>query len=560
MANPFSNVDFSQYPNWERITSPNGQLTYYVIPNTGYVYNPTIKTVGPDPRPGYQAQQDAKKTQDDQIKAAKHAASPEGQLLPVVGTVGGLAGANYFFNKMNNASNAAAQNNAINAATGNAANTGIKIDPQVAANGAATTQVSPAQQAFSQTALSRPQLVGVNSTRPYPVGQTVDGGTLMSDGSAVAGDGTVTLANGTRANPQTGLATDSSGNSLGGVQAAQAIQGALGVLQLYNAYQSYKQGDTVGAATGTAAGAAAIGTAAGNSTAAAALPYAGAAAGAYGLYQNGQYVGNAPAGGQRNSMSTVQGASAGAAIGGTVGSVVPVVGTAIGAGIGALVGGAYGFANSYFGSSKDKYQMIRDKGRKYLQQNGILDGNYQGTLADGSTFDFGKDGKKAGKADFSNPLYGKAAAFGNVLASAEGFSGRSREAMATLYANAAVSNAKDPATVQANFAHFAQQRGLTQDAVQAQLDKMKGDNAIKGDEYNVFSHDATEFIPGPNGTPNVATAAPTNAMSPNVIAVPRLPARSATLSPGVGLNGQRIDYTRQGLNLAARMNSKNQEL
>jgi hypothetical protein len=49
-------------------------------------------------------------------------------------------------------------------------------------------------------------------------------------------------------------------------------------------------------------------------------------------------------------------------------------------------------ASRYAGSSKDKGQMRRDAVRGALQERGLLDDNWQGTLADGTTTDFGKDG------------------------------------------------------------------------------------------------------------------------------------------------------------------------
>jgi hypothetical protein len=81
----------------------------------------------------------------------------------------------------------------------------------------------------------------------------------------------------------------------------------------------------------------------------------------------------------------LRGLAAGAAAGAAAGSVVPVVGTIIGAAVGML-------ASRYAGSSKDKGQMRRDAVRGALQERGLLDENWRGTLADGSTTDFGKDG------------------------------------------------------------------------------------------------------------------------------------------------------------------------
>lgn len=244
---------------------------------------------------------------------------------------------------------------------------------------------------------------------------------------------------------------------------------------------------------------------------------------AYGAYNTLKTAGDSPAGGARNTSAALQGAAAG---------------TAIAPGIGTAIGAALGLAASHYGSSKDKYHMMRDQVRDALVKADVLrqdaTGHQFGKLADGSEFDFSKDGKVAGKPQFDNPLYGKAASYGNVLATAEGLTGKAREAMATLYANAAVSNAKDPTGVAANFATFAGQRGLTNDAVQSTLDALYKDKKINDNEYQVWTNDKKDFvIPG--------GAAPT----PGFITKPLItqgPSRSKTSSPGISKSGQRISY------------------
>ena len=276
-------------------------------------------------------------------------------------------------------------------------------------------------------------------------------------------------------------------------------QGAVSLLQAYQAYKSYKSGDKVGAGisaagaiTGGAAAANAAGASfAGSQTLAAAAPYAGIAAGAYGGYQTAKYTGDAAAGAQRNRNAALQGAASGAALGGGIGSFFTPVGTAIGAGIGAAVGGLAGFAGSVFGSSKDKYQQIRDRARAGLKEAGIINDQYQGTLADGSTFDFGKDGKKFGKLNTKDPNWGAAAGLANVIAAGEGLYGRPLEAVATLYANASMSNANgDINKVYDNIRHFAAQRNMSLDNVTQQLDKLKTDKLINDEQYNAYLNGA----------------------------------------------------------------------
>lgn len=277
-------------------------------------------------------------------------------------------------------------------------------------------------------------------------------------------------------------------------------QGTVALLQAYQAYKSYKSGDKVGAGISTAGavtgGAAALSAAGigGASTAAigAYAPYAGIAGGAYGGYQTAKYQADAAAGAQRNRQSAIGGAASGTAMGAGVGTLIePGVGTAIGAGVGAVVGGLAGLAGSVFGSSKDKYQMIRDRAREGLVKANVLDQNYQGTLADGSTFDFGKDGKKYGKLNTNDPNYGIAAGLANVIAAGEGLYGRPLEAVATLYANASMSNANgDVNKVYDNIRHFATQRNMNLDNVTQQLDKLKTDKLINDDQYNAYLNGA----------------------------------------------------------------------
>lgn len=277
-------------------------------------------------------------------------------------------------------------------------------------------------------------------------------------------------------------------------------QGAVSLLQAYQAYKSYKSGDKVGAGISTAGavtgGAAALSAAGigGASTAAigAYAPYAGIAGGAYGGYQTAKYQADAAAGAQRNKQSAIGGAASGTAMGAGVGTLIqPGIGTAIGAGVGAVVGGLAGLAGSVFGSSKDKYQMIRDRAREGLVKANILDANYQGTLADGSTFDFGKDGKKFGKLNTKDPNWGAAAGLANVIAAGEGLYGRPLEAVATLYANASMSNANgDINKVYENIRHFAAQRNMSLDNVTQQLDKLKTDKLINDEQYNAYLNGA----------------------------------------------------------------------
>lgn len=334
---------------------------------------------------------------------------------------------------------------------------------------------------------------GLDGTVTIGQGQAIpQGWEVVESGGA---DGTVAIAP-TSANAEGGF-LDSSGN---------AVQGGLGVLQLYNAYQSYKQGDKLGAGIGGIAGAANVGAALNSESAGAIVPYANPVLGAYTAYKTAEMVGNSPAGGQRNSNAAIGGAAAGAAIG----SAIPVVGTLAGGAIGALAG----LGLSYFGSSKDKYQMIRDQGRKYLQEHGVLDADYMGTQADGTKTDFGKDGKGQIKLDYEDPVTGRVIGLGNVISAGEGNFGRSSDAMSMLYTGKALENAGgDYEKARQNMLHYAQVRGFTPENIREQLTKMKEAGQISEGQYSAYDNGVTELF-----GPGQATAATT---------------RSRTDSPGM---------------------------
>lgn len=131
-------IDYSQYANWQTITAPTG-ATYYVVPGTGYVYDPFLSNVKgrpvlfTNPTPQVDEKKKAQAERDSQIKAAKQAASPAGQLLPVAGTIGGLVGAKYVGDWISGPATSAATNAGTTAATtaaNTAANTTSSALPQ----------------------------------------------------------------------------------------------------------------------------------------------------------------------------------------------------------------------------------------------------------------------------------------------------------------------------------------------------------------------------------------------------------------------------------------------
>lgn len=350
------------------------------------------------------------------------------------------------------------------------------------------------------------------------IGSSADGGIIVAPDSE--------LANGTL--------SESASADLGRIG-----QGAGGALQLYNAYNMYKGGNKAGAGITGAAGAANVASAAGANMGAYVVPGLNAVAGLYGGYQTAKYLSDAPNGGKRASMGAAQGAGAGAGVGAAAGSFIPVVGTAIGAGVGAIVGGLAGAVGGWTGSSKDKYQMIRDSARSNLQKAGIIDENYQGTLADGSKFDFGKDGKGLAKLDYSDPTVGQAIGYGNVLAAGEGAYGRATDGLSQLYTNAVVSNAGgDINKAKANALHLARQRGMNLGNLTDQYKTMLDAGQINQGQYDAYLNGARDLFAGqpeanvPPGASGQQGQPATQGAAP--------PQRSSTRSPGIGLDGKRL--------------------
>lgn len=272
-------------------------------------------------------------------------------------------------------------------------------------------------------------------------------------------------------------------------------QGTVGAMQLYQAYNAYKGGDKLGAGVYGAAGAANVASAAGAALPSYAVPGLNVAAGLYTGYKTAEMIGDSAAGSQRTKQGALGGAAAGASIGSVFGP--------IGLGIGAAVGGLAGAVGSWTGSSKGKAQFMRDNIRGVLQQGGVLDQQYQGSLADGTKYDFGKDGstlkwKEIDKVAEKNPAsWGAAVNLSDALAAGYGFVGQKASDISAWYAKAAVSNANDnPEVAKQNVRHFAQQQGFTPDMIKQKLDQALADNRIKQDQYNRYMGGVNDLFTG----------------------------------------------------------------
>jgi len=273
----------------------------------------------------------------------------------------------------------------------------------------------------------------------------------------------------------------------------QVAQGGLALAQMYGAYKAYQGGDKIGAGLSGASGVANIAGAAGADLGANLIPGLNIATGAYTGYKTAEALGDMAAGSKRTQTGVVGGATAGASIGAGVGSIVPGVGTGIGAAVGAVVGATAGAIGSWTGSKKGKAQTMRDGIRGVLQQSGVLDDKFQGTLADGTKYDFGKDGstlkwKEIDKVAEANPSSWNAVVpLTDAIGAAYGFVGQKASDISAWYAKGAVSNAKDdPKVAIANARHFAQQQGLTYDQIKQKLDEAFKDERINQTQYDYY--------------------------------------------------------------------------
>lgn len=360
----------------------------------------------------------------------------------------------------------------------------------------------------------------IGITRPVP-GQTLDLDALASGGTPkvmnIQNDtATVKLPNGKVDTLPTEALNDPT--FMKSVNWDAVGSGAMAALSVYQAYKSYQSGDKIGAgisgASSLALGAQAANQAgmsfAGSQSMAAAAPYLGAAAGAYQGYQTAQMIGDTAAGSQRTRNAALGGAASGAMIGGSLGGP-------IGLAIGAAVGGLAGAVGSWTGSKKGKAQFMRDNIRGVLQQNNVLDKDFKGTLADGSNYDFGKDGstlkwKEIDKVAEKQPTAWNAAVpLTDALATAYGFVGQKASDISAWYAKGAVSNAKDDANVAIkNAQHFAQQQGITFDQIKVKLDEAIKDERINQNQYDYYLGGARQLTAGvqPRNGPQTRPPAP----------------------------------------------------
>jgi hypothetical protein len=439
---------------------------------------------------------------DEQINKENAKQQQNNALAQTAGMVGGVVAGRYIIDK------AGAWIDKL---------TGAKVTEDVVKNAAKQTgeSLTSGAQGTSQAATQGTSEFGKYFTpvdpSKIPAGQTVPDGMTAIRSNV---DGSVQV-----------VPTESLNDStfLSDINWGKFAQGAGGVLQLYQAYNAAKSGDYAGAGIYGVAGGANLATsgALGASAASGAgsalggylVPGANILAGAYGGYKTAEALGDMAAGTKRTQTGVMGGAASGAAIGAGVGSIVPGIGTGIGAAIGAVVGATAGAVGSWTGSSKGKAQFMRDNIRGVLQEGGVLDDKFQGTLADGSKYDFGKDGstlkwKNVDKIAEAQPkAWNAAVPLTDALATAYGFVGQKASDISAWYAKGAVSNAGDDAnTAIKNAQHFAKQQGITLDMIKARLDEALKDNRINQNQYDYYIGGARQLTSGV--TPQVGPKGP----------------------------------------------------
>jgi len=201
---------------------------------------------------------------------------------------------------------------------------------------------------------------------------------------------------------------------------------------------------------------------------------------------------------------------AGISMGATLGSSVPVVGTIIGGVIGAGVGALAGA----FGSGKGTAQKLRDGWRDAMEEGGFakkIDGAHHVTLADGTLYNIGADGRGKFKnvdgterptfdVDWSNPITGNTVPDANLFAIATGLDPTSHQDHGLFHGaasqawNAASSNASSELEVRANFKAMITKAGLGPNELSTRLELLKATNKITSEEHQVYLSRVNEMF------------------------------------------------------------------
>lgn len=218
---------------------------------------------------------------------------------------------------------------------------------------------------------------------------------------------------------------------------------------------------------------------------------------------------------------TKRGALSGAETGAGIGTMIaPGIGTLVGGGIGLLGGGLLGSIKT----GKHEDQIDRDRVRSGLQQAGVLDDKFNITLADGSKYNIGVDGRgtnagggRAYNVDEKNQYSAQAAGWGKPLAlvMTNGNAKLSSDFGGYL-ANAAMSNATSMEGVRANMLNFMKNLKMTPSSVIAKLNEMGKAGMITKEELAAYTNaihtmvkgDPKLYVNGPVNIPQTGSKAP----------------------------------------------------
>jgi len=284
---------------------------------------------------------------------------------------------------------------------------------------------------------------------------------------------------------------------------ARGGQGLAGAAQVYQGYEDLKDKNYAGAGINTTAGATNLAVAGGADVAGTMgsnfIPGVNALAGGYEGYQTAKAIGSMPAGARRTRTGVMGGAAAGAGVGAAAGTLIggPGLGTGIGAGIGAGVGMIAGGIGALTGSSKGGGQQLRDSIRQNMQEGGMIDDQYKGTLADGTIFDWGNmGGGGMSKKGMDHKLIGESTAYADALGAGMGLTGGDVRESSLLFRLGGIANTKDdPTVVQDNFKHFAEQLGMTRETAIANYDQQLADEDITKEKYDTYVSLANQIMP-----------------------------------------------------------------
>jgi len=241
----------------------------------------------------------------------------------------------------------------------------------------------------------------------------------------------------------------------------------------------------------------------------------GAAGAAYSLYNLISGFGE---------MSFKDGLINGAATGAYVGSFFGPPGTLIGGAIGGVVGAISSFFKK---SGKSKEQKARDKVRDAFQNLGLLDSDHNVTLANGTTYNIGKDGKHkytnldgtqrgAFEIDPSNPMSGQVIGWVNpIVEQLVGGDEKLKVAFVGYFTNAALSNAKNLEEARQNVLAMFSNLQLTPEKIAGGLQQMNAAGQLRNDVFEAYLNGVITLYQ-PASTDEMLTQASKPASPPQV--------------------------------------------